>query len=151
MKAALSMLVVACAACTATPPQISVDVSPVNVGVRSIDPDLDPRHFDLQFTNRGEQTLIIESVTWRGDQNCAFDFEGPDVSELGEDDAAFLRGFYKPTVVGEDQIAMEVVSNSEEHATLIVPICGKGVEPGTVDAEPPVCQVPPDDQPDCPE
>ncbi|MBW2256180.1 MAG: hypothetical protein JRI25_16510 [Deltaproteobacteria bacterium] len=136
MKAALSMLVVACAACTATPPQISVDVSPVNVGVRSIDPDLDPRHFDLQFTNRGEQT---------------FDFEGPDVSELGEDDAAFMRGFYKPTVVGEDQIAMEVVSNSEAYPTLVVPICGKGVAPGTVDAEPPVCQVPPDDQPDCAE
>jgi hypothetical protein len=149
MKVAVSMLLLACAGCTSTPPQISIDVSPVNVGIRSIDPDLEPRHFDLQFTNRGEQTLIIESVTWRADENCAFDFEGPDVAELGEDDAAFVRGQYQPTVAAEDQIAMEVVSNSEEYSTLIVPICGLGVEPGTVDAEPVVCQVPPDDQPDC--
>jgi len=151
MRMGVALILLACVGCTGTPPQISIDVSPVNVGIRSIDPELEPRHFDLQFTNRGEQTLIIESVTWRGDQNCAFDFEGPDVTELGEDDAAFVRGYYKPTVAAEDQIAMEVVSNSEEHSTLIVPICGKGVEPGTTDAEPPVCQVPPGDQPDCEE
>jgi len=138
-------------ACTSTPPEIMIDISPVNVGIRSIDPELDPLHFDLQLTNRGDKTLSIESVTFRGDTNCAFTFDGPDYFDLGYEDTAFIRGWYQPTVAGEDQLAMEVVSNAENYPTLVVPICGKGVEPGTTDVEPATCEVPPEDQADCEE
>ena len=150
MRAATLSLVLLIAGCETTPPEISIDISPVNCGIRSTDPDLDPYEFNLQLINLGEQTLVIEDVVYRGDQNCSFNFEGPDVTELGFEETAFIRGFWAPTVEGEDQIAMEEVSsNAENHPLLVVPICGLGVAPGTEDAEPIECQVPPEDQREC--
>jgi len=145
------LLLVACVGCgdEMEPPKIEIDVSPVNLGIHSTSPDAGPYHFDLQLYNRGEETLVLESVDYRGDQNCAFTFEGPDVWEMGENQSSFVRGWYEPVLEGEDQIAMEVISNAVNYPTLVVSICGLAVPPGTEDAEMPVCKVPPSDQPDC--
>jgi len=151
-RAVLSFLFVACAGCEAQlePPEIGIDISPVNLGIHSIAADAGLYHFDLQLTNNGEETLVLESVSYRGDQNCSFTFEGPDTMELSENESSFVRGWYEPTISGEDQIAMEVLSNASNFPKLVVPICGKAVPPGTEDAGMPVCQVPPQEQPDCP-
>lgn len=135
--------------CGPLPAEIGIDLSPVYVGIRSTNAELDPYQWDMQIYNRGEELLEIEDVTFRGDQNCAFDFEGPDLWTLGQEEAAFVRGYYKPTVAAEDHIAMEITSNAENYPVFVVPICGLAVEPGTEDAEDIVCEVPPADQPDC--
>lgn len=138
------------AGCASDPPEISIDVSPINVGVWSTDPSAEARRFDFQLINEGGGVLSIESVSFRGDQNCAFTFEGPDYTELGEGDAGFVRGWYAPTVEGEDHIAMDVVSNAENYPTFTVAICGKAVALGSQDTTPiEACQDPPSDQPDC--
>ena len=134
---------------TSSPPEIGIDISPVNVGIRSTDPDLPPLHFDLQLYNRGEEVLVISSLEVRGDENCAFAFEGPDRSELGYGESAFIRGWYQPMVAAEDHIALYITSNSHVDPVLVVPVCGKGVPPGTEEATDPVCVVPAADQPDC--
>ena len=144
-------LVISCLACEedASEPEIWLDISPVYVGIRSL--DAGPYHFDLQFTNRGQSVLEISGYEVRGDRNCAFSFEGPDISEVGKDESAFIRGWYEPVVAAEDQIALMLNSNCHINPRLIVPICGRGVLPGTLDAgPPPACNVPPSDQPDCP-
>ncbi len=132
------------------PPTIMIDVSPVNVGVRWVSEDVNPIHFDLQLYNTGDETLVFDAVEFRGDTNCAFTFEGPDVDELIGQESAFIRGWYDPTVIGTDQIAMEVLSNATNYPEMVVPICGRGVEEGTVLVRPAVCELPPDDQLDCP-
>ncbi len=141
------------AACQETldPPEIGIEISPINVGIHVVDPASSPYHFDFQFTNRGQEILKIDSVVIRGDQNCAFTFQGPDQLEISEVEQSFMRGWYQPQIAAEDQIALEVTSNSHVHPTLIVPVCGRGVPPGTVDGGAPLeCQVPPPTQPDCP-
>lgn len=131
-------------------PEIWIDLSPVNLGIHEIDPDAGPFDFNLQLSNRGEKKLVIESVVYRGDQNCSLTFDGPDLWELGEEESAFIQGHYLPTVAAVDQVAMTVYSNSQQNAELVVPICGKAVPAGTEDpGDDPVCQVPPADQPDC--
>jgi hypothetical protein len=146
----LTLLVFAACAEELSPPRIEIDISPVNLGIHQIDPDAEHYHFDLQLINKGEQKLIIESVTYRGDQNCSFTFEGPDKMEMGKNESSFIRGWYVPTIEGEDQIEMLVVSNSDKYDNLIVPICGKAVPLGTEDPGAlPVCVLPPADQPDC--
>ena len=152
---ALSLLIFSLGFCGCTeeldPPEIWIDISPVNVGARSIDLAVEPRRFDLQLTNRGEEVLVIDSIAIKGDQNCAFEFIGPDINELAQDERAFIRGWYGPTIAADDQIALEINSNCVVFPTLVVPVCGRGVPPGTEDAGPPlVCNVPPPDQPDCP-
>ena len=149
---ALVLVLVALSGCDEglKPPKIWIDLSPVNLGIHEIDPDAGPYDFNLMLSNRGEEKLVIQSVVYRGDQNCSLTFEGPDLWELGEEEAAFIQGHYLPTVPGEDQVAMTVYSNSKSNAELVVPICGKAVPAGTEDpGEQPVCQVPPVDQPDC--
>jgi hypothetical protein len=152
-RVALAFLFVVCAGCEEepTPPEIGIDVSPVNLGIHSTEADGGPYQFDLQLTNNGEENLVLESVTYRGDQYCSFTFEGPDVWEMSESESAFIRGWYDPTNPGEDQIAMEVVSNASNFPTLVVPICGKAVPPGTADAGVLECEVPPTGQADCEE
>ena len=152
MKCVVVALLLGCLACeeSLSPPEIMIDISPVYVGIRSISPDIGPLHFDLRLTNRGEQVLEIDSVIERGDQHCAFEFEGPDVNQLGQGESAFVRGWYRPQVVGEDQIALEIGSNSHIYSPLIVPVCGRGVEPDTEEEVADIsCNVPPPDQPDC--
>jgi hypothetical protein len=152
----------ACEQQTITPAQIGVDISPVYVGMRSTNPSIGPIHFDLQVYNTGDQVLTISSVTARGDQHCAFIFEGtadcadpcrtpsPDRVTLGKNEAAFIRGYYQPTVAADDFIALDVASNSQRDSTLIIPICGRGVAPGTTDAgDPPTCINPPSTQANC--
>jgi hypothetical protein len=147
----VALLFLVCAGCEdeLKPASIWIDVSPVNLGVHSTAEDAGPYHFDLQLINIGEEKLVLESVEYRGDQNCAFTFEGPDVWEMNANQSSFVRGWYEPTVPAEDQIAMTVMSNADNYPELIVPICGLAVPPETEDAVPIECQVPPDDQPNC--
>ena len=150
---ALALLFVACAACEEepTPPTIGIDVSPVNLGVHLVDLDAGPYTFNLQLYNSGEEKLVIDSVVYRGDTNCAFSFEGPDLLEMGENEASFVRGYYDPTIPAVDQIAMEVASNASNFPMLIVPICARAVPDGVADAGAPECEVPPLGQADCEE
>jgi hypothetical protein len=147
--ALLGLFVTACDE-SAGPAEIWIDVSPVDVGPRVVADDVSPLHFDLQLYNGGGDVLSISSVNYRGDVNCAFTFEGPDRTELGPEESAFIRGWYKPEVVDLDHIAMDVVSNADNYPLLVVPICGKGIEPGTMAVRPYECVVPEPDQPDCP-
>ena len=134
-----------------TPPEISVDISPVYVGTYVARPDAGTIDFDLQLINRGEGVLTLETTVEKGDQNCDFEFMGPDQIELGHNESSFIRGWYYPRVVGEEHISLSVQSNSSVYPQLVIPICARGVPPGTQDAgPPPECHVPPDNQPDCP-
>ena len=83
------------------PPEIWIDISPVYVGKWSTAEDAGPNDFDLQLTNRGEDTLKIEQLLIKGDENCAFKFKGPDINELNENESAFIRGWYQPTTPAE--------------------------------------------------
>lgn len=142
------------AACTEElrDPEIWIDISPVYVGMRSIDPQVGPVHFDLQLTNRGDKELRINRYEVHGDQHCAFTFQGPDRQALQREESAFIRGWYQPLVAADDRIALSIYSNDLTHNPLIVPVCGRGVPPGTTDGgTPPACVVPPATQPDCPQ
>jgi hypothetical protein len=136
------------------PPQIGLDVSPVICQYWPTGPDQGPYVFNIQLYNRGEATLVIDKIVVKGDQYCSFEFEGPDTKEMSEDESAYIRGYYHPALgydIQIDQISLEVHSNSEEHGVLIIPVCGKGIPPGTEDPGPPIsCNVPPSSQPDCP-
>ena len=85
------LLIVAVFACLAaceeeslSLPEITVDISPIPVGTHYT--DASPYIFNLMIQNRGEQTLVISSVIARGDQNCAFTWEGPVETELEYND-----------------------------------------------------------------
>ena len=146
------------------PPQITVDRNPMWAGVRSIAEEAPPKVFNLQIRNVGEQTLEISKVSVRGDQNCAFSWDGPDITSIGKNGAAFVRFEYKPTVRSDDAIALTIESNSETHETFVVAICGQGAlqeevdrmneeetDGGTTDDDTHICDVPPEDQGDCEE
>jgi hypothetical protein len=132
------------------PPEITVDLSPVYMGVRMVDPSAEPLVFNLMISNRGEEELKIESLTKVGDQNCAFEVKGPDLMTLGEDESSFVNVRYQPIAVATDQVALEIKSNAHEYPLLIVPICGVAVQS---DPEPAdeinSCNIPPPDQPGC--
>ena len=151
-KLLLIVVVFAClAACeeeSLSPPEISIDLSPVPVGTHYT--DANPYVFNLMIQNRGDQTLVISSVVARGDQNCAFTWMGPDKTELEYDESTFVQGTYDPSMAGEDQVALEIRSNAENYALMEVPVCGKAVAPGDDKGEDITCQLPPSDQEDCP-
>ncbi len=132
-----------------SPPEIHTELNVVYMDIRPVDADTPPYEFDLQIYNRGEETLKIESVRLRGDQYCHLTFQGPDTNEVDET-GAFIRFFYSAFPGQEDQIALEITSNSHKNPTLLIPMCGKGVYPedDTTDQSL-VCNVPPPDQPDC--
>lgn len=132
-----------------SPPEISIEISPIRVPDFELFPDAGPHHFDYQLLNRGDQVLKIDSVAFRGDQYCSFEFQGPDRMEVTQSEPAFIRGWYRPQGETEDKIAMEVLSNSHIHNPLIVPICGRGVHPGADAGVGFECKVPPANQPDC--
>ena len=144
---ALVLFATGCTSSEALPPEISVDISPVNVGVWST--DAAPLHFDLQLRNTGEEALVIQQVIIRGDTRCSFAFQGPDKEQISGKEASFIRGWYDPDSVGEDHLAIEVTSNATNYTTFVIPLCGKGVSPGTTDAEAAECAIPPADQGDC--
>lgn len=133
------------------PAEIWIDISPVNVGVRSTSPDAGSLHFDLQITNRGDEILAIERLESSGDQNCHFTFDGPDKSDLGKEESAFIRGWYQPVIPAGDQIALLVYSNADNVNPLVVPICGRGINEGDPFRKAPLCIVPPEEQEDCPD
>ncbi len=152
-KLLLIVVVFAClAACEEeglSPPEITIDLSPVPVGTHFTDA-ASPYVFNLMIQNRGEQTLVISSVVARGDQNCAFTWEGPGETELEYNESTFVQGTYDPSVADEDQVALEITSNSEKFPLMEIPVCGKAVAPGDDKGEDITCQLPPSDQPDCP-
>jgi len=147
--------VVVLAACTGEeesgPPQITVDWSPVTLGVVGL-PQKDSFHFDMQFTNIGGELLTVESVSVKGDYRCAFSFEGPDETEIPTTESMFVRGYYEPPSEGEDQISIEVRSNAKDYPDFVVSICGAGVPmDGVKTAAEPVCQGPDPSAANCPD
>jgi len=144
-------VLLACLGCEEeiSPPEISIELSPIRVPDFELFADAGPHHFDYQLLNRGDEVLKIESVVFRGDQYCSFEFQGPDRMEVTQSEPAFIRGWYRPQGQTEDQIAMEVMSNSHIHNPLVVPICGRGVQPDADAGADFECQVPPAGQPDC--
>jgi hypothetical protein len=135
-----------------SPAELWIDIAPpIWAGNRSIDPEISPLDFNLQLTNRGDDVLVIDSVIKRGDHNCAFVFEGPDVSELMHNESAFIHVLYKPLVAEQDMVAMEISSNSHINPLLVLPICGQGVVPGSEDPGVFDCAEPPASQADCPD
>ncbi len=149
MRFILFGLLLAAGCAEEAPPKIAVSLAPVNLGVHVVAPDMGAYSFNLQVINMGEETLVIDSTKIVGDTNCAFTFEGPDVDELELDQSAFLLIHYDPVVAGEDQTAIEIVSNAKNAKTLEVPMCATAVNEG--DPAPPVpeCEIPPADQADC--
>lgn len=162
------LLVTHCGDETLEAPQIAVDLTVVQLGDRSIAEDAPPKEFNLLIQNKGEDDLIISSAVLKGDQNCAFELEGPDKKTLGEDGSAFIRITYKPTVRAVDNVNLIIKSNSEEKGTLKIPICGEGKLPEEIvsedtdsssdteeetedvtDDDLDICDYAPDDQPDC--
>lgn len=131
-------------------PQIFVDANPVILGRRLVDPDATARQFSLQFVNRGVEALQIDDVQIVGDARCSFAFLGPDVTEVAQDGAMFMRGEYLPTEVGDDQIAVVVYSNASNFPELVVPVCGVGVASLDDPETEIVCEAPPEAQADCP-
>jgi hypothetical protein len=166
-KTCVSIALILCIGCSEgkeeqAPPEISIDVSPVWVGVRSIAEDAPAKQFDLQIRNVGEQTLELGKVSIEGDQHCAFHWKGPDERSLGANGSAFIRMWYKPLVNGNDSISLVVRSNSHIYDPFIVPICGRGTtqeeidlmndpDAGAGDQAAQECNAPPKDQPDCAE
>jgi hypothetical protein len=160
--AIVAFLLIHCGDDTLTPPQITVDLNGVWLGERSIAEDAPEREVNLLIQNKGEEKLVIESAVLKGDQHCAFTIEGPDKKKMGENDSAFIRIIYKPSVRADDNVGLIIKSNSEKKSKLVIPICGKGVLPdeiviteGDTDSEAEdlgedrICEEPPADQPDC--
>ena len=165
------LLVSHCGDETLEPPQIAVELTVIQLGERSIAEDAPPREFDLLILNKGEDDLVISSAVLKGDQNCAFEMEGPDKNELGEDGSAFIKITYKPTVRAPDNVNLIIKSNSEKKGTLKIPICGEGkyaeeIAPEDTDSssdteevadettdedDVDICDYAPADQPDCEE
>lgn len=142
----VALLLLACIACEEgfREPNITINRSPVWVGIHAIGSSY---HVDLQIENTGEKILKVERLEVKGDQRCAFEFKGPDIRELGEGEAGFIRATYKPQIEGYDNVALHVISNAEELPDFVVPVCGYGgSDPG---GALPMCSAPPPEQPDC--
>ncbi len=132
-------------ACAEDPPEIWLDRSPVELGVVAPGEEVD---FSLQIANDGGGTLQIDPFALRGDDDCAFWLEGPDVDQLSGSMQGFVQGTFRPTREGLHQVALYLTSNAETLPSLTVPICAlvaKGAKPGDV----PVCEEPPEDAPNC--
>ena len=133
------------------PPEIWIDYSPINLGVVGIDEIGDAVEFHIQLTNRGDELLIIDDVSIRGDSRCSMTVNGPDLTELPNEESAFIQLTYSPPEVGDDHLALEVASNADNYSVLIVPICSRVVETVSDSDESISCIEPPADQADCSE
>ena len=132
-----------------SPPEITIDVSPVSLGERSIASDAEALRFDLQLLNLGDEELVINEVRLRGDGGCAFTLSDPDQWSLYRGESSFVRGWYQPTTAGEDHVALEVESNAANFPLLVVPVCGRGVAEVGEQGAPVECLVPEETAADC--
>jgi hypothetical protein len=136
------------------PPMIEAVPASINLGTWPIGAE-QPVQFDVQIRNIGEQRLELEGAMLRHDQNCSFQFMGPDLDKVIRKQAAFIRVWYTPQVRGADRVALHVKSNSVENEILEIPICARGELPeemtdgGVGGASSGGCEAPPKDQPDC--
>lgn len=134
------------AACGSTPPEVWLDVSPVELGVHDLGSE--PHPFSLQVGNRGGEDLEITRVALYHDPRCALEVEGPDQWVLSPTHEALFRGFYTaPSEPGHDVGVLVIDSNDPVTPRLLVPICGsaEGEEP-LADT---TCELPAEDVPDC--
>ena len=164
----LSLLVlsIACERETLDPPQIKIDPESAELGRVA---NGEQHRFNFHIRNIGEETLKIDNVRLRADQNCAFRFIGPDVKELWAKRDAFISMIFAPESLGDYQVALVIPSNSETKPRLVVPICATAVSPedlvqdtaglagtdtagagGPGEPQGAGCRPPPADQPDCP-
>ncbi|MEM6926551.1 MAG: hypothetical protein AAF602_06470 [Myxococcota bacterium] len=126
-------------ACAEMPPEIWLDRSPIELGVVTVDTTVS---FGLQLSNQGGGILEVEPFALRGDDDCAFFLEGPDLTELAGPSQGFIRGTFSPSRTGLHEIAIYLNSNAETLPNLIVPICAM-VDDGSGTSEPPeMCEEP---------
>lgn len=83
--------------------------------------------YDLILYNMGSETLEIESVTIVGDDLCSFRTPITDIMTVEPGADALVRLVYIPQTAGNDQVALEVVSNDPKESTIAIPICGKAI------------------------
>lgn len=141
MTRALGMALVLWA-CSEDEPEIWIDRSPLELGVVKPGESLD---FGLQLANDGGGTLVVEPFALRGDDDCAFTLEGPDVSELAGPTQGFIRGTFAPTREGHHEVALYLTSNAETWPRLIVPVCATVGEVASDEA----CEEPPPEAANC--
>ena len=134
-----------------TPPEIWIDYSPINLGVVGLD-ELDGSvELHVQLTNRGDDLLVIDGVTLRADTRCSMSFNGPDLTELPNEESAFIQLSYSPTEEGDDHLSLEISSNADNYPLLVVPICSRVVSSVSDSDEAMSCTEPAADQADCAE
>ena len=95
----------------------------------------------LEVTNMGEKVLTIYSVVARGDTSCAFvdpELRDPDggvpLNINPQETILFSFRFAPPAPQPEGQAytaLVEFTSNAENYPVLRIPMCGRGVDPGS--------------------
>ena len=122
-------------------PEICPSLSPIRFCARYVQTD---NVFNVLLLNKGERPLTINSIKVRGDTRCAF--KNPQFSpEIGEkaiepNDAMVVRFRYNPPAAGEDHIAIEMTSDADNLPSLLIPVCGKGVDTRHPSAAPTVAR-----------
>lgn len=112
-------------------PEICPDLSPVRFCAQPVESD---SVVNVLLLNRGEKPLSIRSIKVRGDTRCAFQdpqlspkLEGTRPAVVDGRGELVLRFHYRPPSPGEDHIAIEVTNDSDNLPTLLIPVCGQGV------------------------
>jgi hypothetical protein len=112
-------------------PEICPDVSPVRFCARTTS---STNSVNILLKNTGETPMTVSAIKVHGDTRCAFinpEFSPPFGTKIQGGDSMVIRFAYKPLTPGEDHIAIEVTSDSDNLPQLFIPVCGKGVNPST--------------------
>jgi hypothetical protein len=110
-------------------PEICPDLSPVRFCARTIS---STNSVNILLKNRGENPMTVTGIKVHGDTRCSFvnpEFSPALGTKIQGGDSMVIRFAYKPASPGEDHIAIEVTSDSDNLPTLFIPVCGKGVNP----------------------
>lgn len=132
-------------ACAEDTPEIWVDRSPIELGVVRPGEEVS---FSLQIRNAGGGTLEVAPFSLRGDDDCAFALQGPDVAELSGPMQGFVQGSFVPTREGVHQVALYLSSNAEALPNITVPICA--LVDAEADESTEACVEPATDAANCP-
>ena len=113
-------------------PQILPRESPICVSRMDVTVG-DSRNVPMDFTNRGRQTLVIDSADLTGDTRNAFQIQGLDSMRVEYNDFAIVQMRYTPPEAGWDTATLEIRSNAQNFPLLRVFILGRAI-PADLDA-----------------
>ncbi len=145
--ACLATLIVLASACgpdgTERGALIRPHLSPVNFGNLAYLPDdpIDPgcmQHAPCQWSlllqSYGTDPVEVTQTCLLGDSRNAFVVEGPKPTTIEADHDAVVRFTYQPSSASNDvdNVALVVQSTAENFPTLIVPLCGRVLDPADV-------------------